>query len=160
MSLQTLIEQLNHPLKENRLEALREIKKRTDSGEFEAPKKTQYVNNHIHTTYSFSPYSPTKALYMAWQNGLSTAGIMDHDSLGGAHEFIEAAEILDMPVTVGMECRIKMHNTRLLGKRINNPDQISVAYAAIHGIPHQHFLKSTDSTETKETKRCARTSAI
>ena len=51
MSLQTLIEQLNHPLKENRLEALREIKKRTDSGEFEAPQKTQYVNNHIHTQY-------------------------------------------------------------------------------------------------------------
>ena len=27
---------------------------------------------------------------MAWQSGLATAGIMDHDSLSGAKEFIEA----------------------------------------------------------------------
>ena len=137
MSIENLIEQLNADTKEERLAALREIKALTDKGELPTPEKTAFVNNHIHTTYSFSPYSPTKALYLAWQNGLGTAGIMDHDSVSGAKEFIEAGEIIGMPVTVGAECRIKMHGTALNGKRINNPDQISVAYAAIHGIPHQ-----------------------
>ncbi len=137
MNIDSLIAGLNADTKEERLAALREIKARTDKGELKTPEKTAYVNNHIHTTYSFSPYSPTKALYMAWQNGLGTAGIMDHDSVSGALEFIEAGEIIGMPVTVGAECRINMQSTALNGKRINNPDQISVAYAAIHGIPHQ-----------------------
>jgi len=76
---------------------------------------------------------------MAWQNGLATAGIMDHDSLSGAGEFIEAAGIVGLPVTVGMECRASMRNTRLDGLRINNPDQKSIAYVALHGVPHQNI---------------------
>lgn len=121
------------------LEQLKEIKEKTDRGELQAPPDTVYVNNHIHTTYSFSPYSPTKALYMAWQNGLKTAGIMDHDSVGGAKEFLAAADVIGMPVTCGVECRVDMSKTLLAGKRINNPDQISVAYVAMHGIPHQNI---------------------
>lgn len=141
MKIDALIEALNAETKEERLAALREIKALTDKGELKTPEKTSYVNNHIHTTYSFSPYSPTKALYLAWQNGLGTAGIMDHDSVSGAYEFIEAGEIIGMPVTVGAECRLNMEGTALAGKRINNPDQISVAYSAIHGIPHQMIPK-------------------
>jgi len=109
-------------------------------GELEKlPLDHEYVNNHIHTTYSFSPYSPSKALWMAFISGLSTAGIMDHDSVGGALEFIEAGQILQMPVTVGMECRVDMSATRLAGKRINNPDQKGTAYMAVHGIPHNRL---------------------
>ena len=104
------------------LEQLREIKEKTDRGELQSPPDTVYVNNHIHTTYSFSPYSPTKAIYMAWQNGLKTAGIMDHDSVGGAKEFLAAAEGIGMPVTCGVECRVDMSGTPLAGKRINNPN--------------------------------------
>ena len=51
----------------------------------------QYSNNHIHTTFSFSPYSPTAAVWAARRAGLSTAGIMDHDSIGGASELRKAA---------------------------------------------------------------------
>ena len=62
---------------------------------------------------------------------------MDHDSLSGAEEFLRAAALVGMPATVGMECRASMKNTALCGKRINNPDQKSVAYVALHGIPNQ-----------------------
>ena len=95
-----------------------------------------YVNNHIHTNYSFSPYTPTTAVKAAKDNGLVTAGIMDHDTTLGAREFIEAGKEYEMPVTVGVECRADMSKTALNGKRINNPDQLSVAYVAMHGIPH------------------------
>lgn len=37
-----------------------------------------------------------------------------------------------------------MSMTRLCGKRINNPDQISVAYVAMHGIPHSNLEKVDD----------------
>ena len=120
---------------------LREIYEKTLRGELLQPEDTIYVNNHIHTTYSFSPYNPTDALYMAWQNGLKTAGIMDHDSAAGCREFLAAAEVIGMPVTCGVECRVDMSMTALNGKRINNPDQKSIAYVAMHGIPHQNIEK-------------------
>ena len=120
---------------------LREIYEKTLRGELPQPEDTIYVNNHIHTTYSFSPYNPTDALYMAWQNGLKTAGIMDHDSAAGCREFLAAAEVIGMPVTCGVECRVDMSMTALNGKRINNPDQKSIAYVAMHGIPHQNIEK-------------------
>lgn len=121
------------------LDELRKVKEGVDGAKFPRQRDTYYVNNHIHTTYSFSPYNPAEAVYMAWKNGLKTAGIMDHDSAGGAKEFIEAGKIIGMPVTCGIECRIDMSMTSLNGRRINNPDQKSVAYVAMHGIPHQNI---------------------
>ena len=99
------------------------------------PARSKDVNNHIHTFYSFSPYSPAKALWMAYRAGLCTAGIMDHDSVSGAEEFIRAGEILGMATTVGAECRADFSNTALCGRRINNPDQKTIAYIALHGSP-------------------------
>ena len=56
-----LIERLNAPKKEQRLAALKEILEK----ETEKPQKRHNdANNHIHTIYSFSPYSPTKAAYI------------------------------------------------------------------------------------------------
>ena len=49
LSQQMNIEQLNAETREERLDALREIKARTDAGELPAPERTGYVNNHIHT---------------------------------------------------------------------------------------------------------------
>jgi len=95
----------------------------------------ELINNHIHTIYSFSPYTPTEAVLKAFESGLATAGIMDHDSVGGALEFIEAGKKYGLPVTVGFECRVSMRDTPFFGKRLNNPDQMSVAYMAMHGIP-------------------------
>lgn len=138
----TLIEALNAPEATGRLAALRELKKLYENGSLPTPVPGKDVNNHIHTTYSFSPYSPTKAAYMAWINGLTTAGIMDHDSVAGAEEFTQAGEVLGIATTAGFECRCTMDGTPFEGFRINNPDQNSVAYLAAHGIPHQNFQKA------------------
>ena len=97
--------------------------------------RVEYVNNHIHTTYSFSPYSPAAAIDAARSAGLLTAGIMDHDTVAGAAEFARAGEAAGIATTVGLECRCSMSGTPFEGKRFNNPDQRSVAYLALHGIP-------------------------
>ncbi len=123
---------LNAPTREQRLSGLRKVLK---TAVF-PPTVPQYINNHIHTTYSFSPYSPTAAVYAARMEGLCTAGIIDHDSISGAREFLEAARIVDIPVTIGMEARVSMEETRLAGRRFNNPDQRSLAYMTIQGVPH------------------------
>jgi len=98
-----------------------------------------YVNNHIHTTYSFSPYTPTQAVEKAIAAGLKTAGIMDHDSISGAREFISAGERLEIATTIGIECRVKVNGTRLENRYLNNPDQKSLMYMAIHAVPHRHI---------------------
>lgn len=95
------------------------------------------VNNHIHTDFSFSPYSPAAAVRKAKEAGLATAGLMDHDTLAGAPEFRRAAVETALPVTVGLECRADFSKTRLGGRRLNNPDQISVGYVAVHAVPEK-----------------------
>ncbi|MBQ4354763.1 MAG: PHP domain-containing protein [Clostridia bacterium] len=127
---------------DERLEALTALKAKIDAGEIETPERGIFVNNHIHTSYSFSPYTPTSAVYYAWKAGLRTAGIMDHDSVGGVREFISAGEIMGMPITCGFECRVNVDGTPLVGKKINNPDQKSCVYLAMHGIPHQNVDKA------------------
>lgn len=117
-----------------RLDTLRKLVKTEP-----VPENGGHVNNHIHTTYSFSPYSPTKAVWMAYRSGLTTAGIMDHDSVGGCREFIEAGKIAGIATTIGVECRCDFSTTPLSGRRINNPDQDSIAYVTIHAIPHKNI---------------------
>jgi len=124
---------------EERLSALREVAAHLNEIERTAP--GIFVNNHIHTCYSFSPYTPSSAVFYAWKAGLRTAGIMDHDSVGGLREFIEAGKIMNMPITCGCECRVNVKGTALEGKKVNNPDQKSCAYLAMHGIPHQNIDK-------------------
>lgn len=142
--LEKLTDRLNAPEKNERLAALAELCRLTAGGELPRPATGDDVNNHIHTTYSFSPYSPAKAVWMAYQAGLKTAGIMDHDSVGGAEEFTEAGKLVGIMTTVGVECRVKMQNTPLTDKRINNPDQKGIAYIALHGIAHQHIGRVRD----------------
>ena len=127
-----ILNKLNVPTREERLANLAEVLKTTVF----PPMVSQYINNHIHTTYSFSPYSPTAAVYAARMEGLCTAGIIDHDSISGAEEFLEAAKLVQMPVTIGMEARVSMAGTRLEGRRTNNPDQVGVSYMTIQGVPH------------------------
>ena len=127
------INELNGETMEIRLNALKHIL----SHETVKPtRRDNDANNHIHTIYSFSPYSPTKAAYMAYLAGLTSGGSMDHDSLSGAIEFHKACKMLNLGATSGVEVRAKFD--RGFG-RINHPDQENCIYMAAHGIPHQNI---------------------
>ncbi len=147
-----VLEKLNAPTKEERLNNLAAILPQTAF----PPVVPEYINNHIHTTYSFSPYSPTAAVYAARMEGLCTAGIIDHDSISGAREFLQAARMVDMPVTIGMECRVSMDGTRLEGRRTNNPDQVGVSYMTIQSVPHDKIDVLTEFFRPYQAARHAR----
>lgn len=127
-----LILALNDKDKNKRINALKEI---IEKEEVKPIRRENDANNHIHTIYSFSPYSPTKAAYMAYLAGLTSAGIMDHDSLSGVEEFKSACAILGLGATSGVEARVKFDKG--FGK-INHPDQENCFYMAAHGIPAQN----------------------
>jgi len=128
-----LSQALNAPAASDRLAALRDHVART--GKTAAPAGALEVNNHVHTFYSFSPYSPTAAAERAHSAGLLAVGVMDHDSLAGAPEMREAGRILGIATTCGFELRVNATGTRLEGRKINNPDSPNVLYMAVHGIP-------------------------
>lgn len=133
-----LINRLNDPAREKRLTAAREVGSLIAEGALSV-KQTDEVNNHVHTIYSFSPYSPTMAAFKAWEAGLKAVGIMDHDSVAGCEEMIEAGKRLGIAATAGFELRVNFSGTKLEGKKINSPDSDNIAYIAIHGIPHTKF---------------------
>ena len=129
--MKTREELLNLLNADNGLENLKELIKTE-----ELPAVSRDVNNHIHTTYSFSPYSPTAAVWFARAAGLCTCGLMDHDSIAGSEEFIAATEAINMGSTIGIECRVSFKSTPFGDRRLNNPDQDGVVYMALHGVPH------------------------
>jgi len=135
-SHKALICKLNDPDKKVRLESLNLLCNAPTPKNYHDDFDVCNVNNHIHTTYSFSPYSPAKAIWAARIAGLRSAGIMDHDSICGAHEFIAAGQLAGIATTIGIECRVDFSETVLAGRMINNPDQKSNAYITLHGIPH------------------------
>ena len=118
-----------------------------------APETGRDVNNHIHTTYSFSPYSPTAAVWFAREAGLCTCGLMDHDSIAGAEEFLAAAEAANMSATIGIECRVSFKNTPFADRKLNNPDQAGVVYMALHGVPHDRAKEINDFFAPYRAKR-------
>jgi hypothetical protein len=123
--------ELNATRLEDRLAALR-ARRRDGGGKTPAGRE---VNCHVHTFYSFSPYSPAAAAARAQDAGLAAVGVMDHDSVAGAVEMRQAGMILGIATTAGVELRVSAAGTRLAGRKINNPDSIGVLYMMIHGIP-------------------------
>lgn len=151
----TLIGKLNAPDLDTRLGAAAEI-----GGLIRAGKITRTVsgelNNHVHTFYSFSPYSPSAAAYRAWEAGLMAVGIMDHDSVAGCREMLEAAKRIGIASTVGFELRVNMNGTAMEGRKLNNPDSKNIAYIAIHGIPESGIDAAAAFLEPIHEARVAR----
>ena len=62
-----LLKELNEGTQDERLAALARAAARAEFPLVDP----RMVNNHIHTNYSFSPYSPTAAVYAARAEGLT-----------------------------------------------------------------------------------------
>ncbi|HAL93670.1 MAG TPA: histidinol-phosphatase, partial [Spirochaetaceae bacterium] len=102
-------------------------------------------NNHIHTCYSFSPYTPSGAALAARNAGLDVAGSVDHDSYAAASEMRAACALLDIAVVTGFELRVSLSEaarsfpektaTMLTTRKLNNPDSIGIVYMTVQGIP-------------------------
>ncbi len=151
---------LNAPDSAERLDALREIAERNRGGA--RPALTGEVNNHVHTIYSFSPYSPAATAERAVAAGLAAVGVMDHDSISGADEMRAAGHILEIATTAGVELRVSAAGTPLEGRKINNPDSIGILYMMIHGVPSRslaavrEFLQPIQASRHERDQRMVR----
>ncbi|MGA2764381.1 MAG: PHP domain-containing protein [Spirochaetia bacterium] len=149
-----LVSALNAPAAADRLAALRDVAAREKEG---APRpSTPEVNNHVHTFYSFSPYSPTAAAERAHAAGLLAVGVMDHDSIAGADEMREAGKILRIATTSGFEMRVNATGTSVEGRKFNNPDSPNILYMTLHGIPARSVPAVRDFLKPIQAAREAR----
>lgn len=140
MDLQELECAINSADKPIRLQASRSLGALIESGELKRT-RLEEVNNHVHTTWSFSPYEPSGAAYAAWKAGLGIVGSIDHDSIGAAPELLEASQNLGLASTVGFELRVSFLDTPLADRKINNPDSPGIVYMCVHGVPHQKIAE-------------------
>lgn len=100
------------------------------------------VNCHVHTRYSFSPYYPAMAAWKAIEARLLAVGIIDHDSVSGCDEMLDAGAALGIAATAGFEMRASFAGTRVAGRKLNNPDSVDIGYIAIHGLPRRAFAEA------------------
>jgi len=142
-----------------RLDALRNI-----SGESvkvrSVGRENAEINNHIHTIYSFSPYTPSMAAFLARDAGLAAAGSVDHDSIAAAAEMIEACAVLGIGGCAGFEMRVSFKNSPFAVRKINNPDSIGLAYTTVQGIPKQSIDLSAQFLAPIRERRLERTRAM
>ena len=142
-----------------RLAALRSYEKeRIESGKAAAP-ATGEINNHVHTIYSFSPYTPALAALRARDAGLEAAGSVDHDSIGAAEEMIDACAILGIGGCVGFELRVSFKagpdgkRGRFAERKINNPDSPGLVYMTVQGVPRNAIPKVRDFLKPIQERR-------
>ncbi len=125
------------------------------------------VNNHVHTRYSFSPYSPAAVAYHARRAGLRVVGSVDHESIGAAGEMKRAAAVVGMGATVGCEIRVSFAGTAFEDRRLNNPDTVGNAYMVLHGVPEpsisalaRRLVPINAARETRNRRQVAKLNAI
>lgn len=132
------IARLNHPDRASRLAAAAEVGSALRSGALQRVLSDE-VNCHVHTKYSFSPYYPAMAAWKAIDARLLAVGIIDHDSVSGCDEMLDAGARLGIAATAGFEMRVSFAGTRVAGRKLNNPDSEDIGYIAIHGLPRRSF---------------------
>lgn len=154
-----MVTELNHPDPAVRMRAAAAVGTLIRSGSLPVNAGDE-VNNHVHTSFSFSPYQPAAAAFAAYQAGLKAVGIMDHDSVGGCAEFIAAAAEIGIASTCGFELRVHFTGTAMEGRKLNNPDSCNIGYMAIHGIPKQRLADAAEFLKPLQRARNLRNQAM
>ena len=90
--------------------------------------ESQAHNLHCHTFCSYNGYgySPGRIAFLAKKSGWFAAGIVDFDVLDAVDEFRQAAELLNIRYSAGMESRVFVKE--LADREINSPGEPGVAY--------------------------------
>ncbi|NCB02427.1 MAG: PHP domain-containing protein, partial [Spirochaetia bacterium] len=157
-SYNLMVQRLNSEEKRERLDSCNEVREAQQKGYINR-KVLQEVNNHVHTIYSFSPYSPTLAAFKAWEAGLTIVGSVDHDSISASREIKAASALIGIASTSGFELRVSFLDSPFKDKKINNPDSKGIVYMVVHGVKESavdqvaEFLKPVQKARNKRNRK-------
>lgn len=158
---------------EERLSILKEYETKLRSSGQNRQTATGETNNHIHTIYSYSPYTPSMAALKARDAGLAAAGSVDHDSITASREMNAACAVLGIGGCSGFELRVSFKKDGngnygpFAERKINNPDSRGLAYMTVQGIPApatervKEFLLPLQKRRNERNKAmCAKASSL
>lgn len=154
MQREPLIKMLSHKNLKKRLKAIKLLKKAEVEDETLIPEGKSAGILSVHTYYSFSPFSPALAAYIAYTNGNRCVAISDHDTLAGAEEFCRAAEMLGMESGAGLQLRARFYDGK--GRWLNNVYEQDVGFVAIRGVPQSEWESATKELAPTRAKRADR----
>jgi hypothetical protein len=123
-------------------------------------------NNHVHTIYSFSPYSPAMAALLAREAGLEVAGSVDHDSISASREMVAACALVGIGGVTGCELRVGFREDPdgrrfpFADRKINNPDSVGIVYMTIQGVPSTRVDELSAFLEPIRRRRIERTARM
>ena len=149
--------------REERLGALAELAAAAPAAR---EKSSGESNNHVHTIYSFSPYSPSMAALLAREAGLEAAGSVDHDSIAASREMVAACALVGIGGVTGCELRVGFRSGPdgkrfpFADRKINNPDSPGIVYMTIQGVPAGRVDLLSAFLEPIRRKRIERTSRM
>ena len=107
MQSEQLIEKLNSKSAFVRNLTLKKLKKLEKKDKTLIPQKSDNcVNLNVHTTSSFSPYSPQLGAYMAYKSGITLAGVSDFGSVSSVREFEKSCLALGIAYVGGFEITV------------------------------------------------------
>ena len=102
--LNLLREQINSSNRAERLKAARELGEAIKDGSL-SREMLQEVNNHVHTTYSYSPTNQQQLPLLPGRRGWGLWGQLTTTQLEQPEEMLEASALSVSPSTVGFEVR-------------------------------------------------------
>jgi hypothetical protein len=131
-----LLEDLNHPTCETRLETIDRIAFLRDSGQWSSSPTRPWMNLHAHTFYSFNSegWSPSRLVFEAYRIGLEVVGSVDFDVLDAMEEMLEAGDRMNIKTTVGLETRVFI--PEYADRVLNSPGEPGIAYFMVTGCTH------------------------
>lgn len=134
MHRQLIVRALASKRPRKRLKAIKKLKKYEAADPALAPETAAGSGLFsAHTCYSFSPFTPSMAAYLAYKSGLALCGIADHETLAGAQEFLKAAAILGIDASVGVQMRARFYNGE--GRQLSVFYEKDAGLVTLHGIP-------------------------
>lgn len=144
------VKEMEDDLSDFRAPVRRAVLEKLHSLHIPAEAPSENVNLHTHTFFSYNAYgwSPSRYAWEARKAGLQAAGIIDFDVLDGMEEYLDAAELLGLRSTVGIEVRAFLDP--FADAVIDSPGEPGVHYIAGSGIvrlpgagtPQDAFLKA------------------
>jgi 3',5'-nucleoside bisphosphate phosphatase len=103
------------------------LKRRRQGMDIKEIVKSGSFDLHLHTTASDGDYSPEELVRKAYQRGLKTIAITDHDTLNGIEEAVKTGTKLGIRVIAGIELstKYKGKTVDILGYGIKSTEELS-----------------------------------
>jgi len=97
----------------------------------DTPSNGQYIDLHIHSTFSDGLFSPQKIMEIARERPLRAVSITDHDTVAASHSAAEIGRAFGIEVISGIEIGVAFRNceVHLLGYFIDDQSEPIKEYA-------------------------------